>query len=321
MRSTPLGLHFTSNHKQRKVVQSYAELTTLLVGPVAGFFVKTGIVALQMGCCVCYFIFVGANVNALFNIDQGAVMIAMLLCEAPLSLIRDIGNLNCTNTIANAIIAICIFTVFACAAYTVARNGVHEGIERGVKIDTAFLFFGMCVFAFEGSISGIIPIAASLAPKDRNRFVPLFVVVVAWIGAVYLVYSILSYLSYGPEVKTIVTLSLGDSIFPAATVRAAYVAAVVFTFPLMLFPASAEIERSMCKVDSGNIQQGCDVQRVGGTILRLILLLICFVCAFWGRSSLDHIVALLGSLFSAPLALVVPPLLHRAVMVQKEVEV
>ena len=52
--------------------------------------------------------------------------------------------------------------------------------------------------------------------------------------------------AYGPEVKTVVTLSLGDSLFPAAAVRGAYVVAIIFTFPLMLFPASQEIEGALC---------------------------------------------------------------------------
>jgi hypothetical protein len=129
-------------------------------------------------------------------------------------------------------------------------------------------------------------------------------------------------------VKTVVTLSLGDSLFPAAAVRGAYVVAIIFTFPLMLFPASQEIEGALCcgggveaaaanSNSSGRSNSrsrggdGCDARRVSGDLLRLVLLACCWLLAFAGRSSLDHIVALLGSLCSAPLALVVPPLMHR----------
>ena len=50
---------------------------------------------------------------------------------------------------------------------------MHPGVEVGVKADTGFLFLGMCIFAFEGAVPGILPIASSLAEKDRNRFAPL----------------------------------------------------------------------------------------------------------------------------------------------------
>ena len=40
-------------------------------------------------------------------------------------------------------------------------------------VGVGLAFLGMCVFAFEGAVPGILPIASSLAPKDRNRFVPL----------------------------------------------------------------------------------------------------------------------------------------------------
>ena len=183
------------------------------------------------------------------------------------------------------------------------------------------------------------------SPTDR----PQDVVVVSWIAVVYLVYSEVAYLAYGPSVRTVVTLSLGDSLFPAAAVRGTYCLAIIFTFPLMLFPASQEIENSLCccqqkdtekdtghsgRGDRGNGgnrdgggggsgrgsgASGCDGKRVSGDLLRVLLLTCCWAMAVVGRSSLDHIVALLGSLCSAPLALIVPPLMHRSVMVQREV--
>lgn len=125
--------------------------------------------------------------------------------------------------------------------------------------------------------------------------------------------------AYGPEVKTVVTLSLGDSLFPAAAVRGAYVVAIIFTFPLVLFPASQEIEGAFLLRSSGSSRSSFSKKqgRVNGDLLRLVLLACCWLLAFAGRSSLDHIVALLGSLCSAPLALVVPPLMHRGVRVRR----
>jgi amino acid permease len=193
-------LHYIRRHDDgRSAVGSYAELTSLLVGPMAGALVKLAIVALQMGCCVCYFIFVSENAHEVLkqvcgvSVDQGHLMVAMLLCEVPLSLIRDIRSLACTNSAANVIIALCLSAVFVCAGLVVAQDGVHPGVERGVKADSAFLFLGTCIFAFDNSTT-MLPVAGTIAPKDRGRYTRLYVTVVAWIGLLYLVHSVTAYL-------------------------------------------------------------------------------------------------------------------------------
>lgn len=63
--------------------------------------------------------------------------------------------------------------------------------------------------------------------------------------------------------------------------------------------------------DGGNAGAG---SRFGGDMLRVCLVLLLWALAMAGKNSLDHIVALLGSLCSAPLALIVPPLMHAKVL-------
>ena len=71
-----------------------------------------------------------------------------------------------------------------------------------------------------------------------------------------------------------VTLSLGDSLFPAAAVRGAYVVAIIFTFPLVLFPASQEIEGAFLLRSSGSSRSSFSKKqgRVNGDLLRLVQL-------------------------------------------------
>lgn len=114
------------------------------------------------------------------------------------------------------------------------------------------------------------------------------------IVVVYTGYSALAYLSFGPDVEVIVTLSLGSKPWPGSTIRLLYVVAVVLTFPLQLFPISQTIESILSSVVKNRESLNYSV----GNIWRCFLVWGLALLAIAGRHSLDHIVSLLGALAS-----------------------
>ena len=311
---------------------SYPDLAALLLGSYARACIQWSIVFLQLGCCVCYYIFVSENLHQVIKDVNGArvssnlLMAAMMMFEIPMCLLRDLKVFTPFNSIANGLVAGSLLVIIWCSFARIGTKGVHEGVVPVVP-ETALMFLGTCIFTFEGAAVAI-PIGNSLAPSDRVHYLGIYVKVVLGIAILYAFYSLLAYLAYGPDVEVIVTLSLGDSLFPASTIQFIYCIAVLFTFPLQLFPASLELD-ALLNSDAGSIDtrnsdakgmiasensKAASYCSLSGDAMRVILVTLTCAMAIFGRSSLDRIVALLGSLCCAPLAFAVPALMHSSML-------
>jgi len=260
-------------------VMGYPELARHLAGPWAQRVVQFSVVCLQGGVCVTYFIFVSENAQlvlealfgqALAKVDTNVLMAIMCCVEVPLCLVRDLTALSHFNSVANCFVGFSLLCILATSSVLLVERGPAEGVLwASVPYETAYLYLGTAIFAFEGAAAVTIPIANSVDPKDRPLFFDMYTKVIAVIAVTYFSYSSLAYLAYGPDVAVIVTLSLGDSVFPAAAVRVLYCVAVVLTFPLQLFPVTAEVQRvllaaTLTKERGGEGQRGERQQRGGG---------------------------------------------------------
>ena len=177
--------------------------------------------------------------------------------KVPLCLVRDLKVYAPFNSVANFLIGSSLIIITWVSVARISAQGPAPSSTALVTDSSWYLFVGSSLFAFEG-IPCVLPIAESLSPKDRPRFLTVYVVTILVIGAgewasivkknwhfnqvikkkkkipvpnytslhfaslrrqVYLSYSIVAYLSFGAKVNIIVTLNLGDNIFPAAAVR------------------------------------------------------------------------------------------------------
>jgi hypothetical protein len=149
-----------ASSKKKRVILSYPELAYRALGPTGEMIVKLGIALMQSGVCLTYLIFVPQNLSTcadiLFNlqIPPKYFMIVMLVCQIPLSWIRDIRKLTITNLLANLLILYglitCIFFALDNAVKSEAGRGPLE--EIGYKLTHLepfnsgwFLFIGTSV--------------------------------------------------------------------------------------------------------------------------------------------------------------------------------
>jgi proton-coupled amino acid transporter len=116
----------------------------------------------------------------------------------------------------------------------------------------------------------------------------------------------MSYLTFGPEVKTVVLLNLPDS-RTLQVVQFLYSAAILLSVPLQLFPAVRIMETGLFPHKSGKADP-----RVKWTknLFRTAVVLVCACVAYLGAADLDKFVALIGSFACVPLCYVYPPMLH-----------
>lgn len=164
---------------------------------------------------------------------------------------------------------------------------------------------------FEGSITLLVPLQEAVyREEDRKKFPSVYRRVILGIITFYTFFGIFCWMSFGKDVKTVMTTSLPEGNI-ATTVQLAYSVAVIFTFPLQNFP-SLEIA---CRSISGAMQACCGKSTSklqSRNLIASVLVCLLAVVAISTMNSLDKVVSLMGSLLGCPLAFVFPPLIHNS---------
>lgn len=313
---------------RKRIKLSYPELAYMAFGIRGEKLVQVGITLMQSGVCLTYLIFVPQNLRSsaqmLFNwdISTNLTLVLMMAIQIPLSFIKDIRRLTVTNLLANILILYGLVTCLWFAAEGMGYNEIgetnspsfwHEVVHRAQSLPAFnpngwFLFLGTSVLLFEGSITLLIPLQESVyTPEDRQKFPDLYHKTILGIVTFYTLFGLVCWMSFGNDVRTVMTVSL-PQVPLATTVQLAYSLAVVFTFPLQNFPAleivCVAIERLLSSEKVGgssgikrNMISSCLI--VGLSIIALITM-----------NDLDKVVSLMGSLLGIPLAFVMPPLIQ-----------
>ena len=144
--------------------------------------------------------------------------------------------------------------------------------------------------------------------EDRAKFSTVYRRVILGIIAFYTVFGITCWMSFGDNVRTVLTTSLPPGTL-ATTVQFAYSVAVIFTFPLQNFPC-LEIA---CRSISKRMQSTCGGRKTvlsKRNVVSSVLVCLLAVVAAATMESLDKVVSLMGSLLGCPIAFVFPPLIH-----------
>ena len=159
-------LAVTPRRKRRAL--SYPELANRALGPRGEAVVKTGIALMQSGVCLTYLIFVPHNLHSsmeyLFNVDVSPQiwLIIMIIIQIPLSWIRDITKLTCTNFTANCLILygliLCLGFAFEEATKSDDMSPLESIYDRVTHLepfeDKWFLFIGTSVSDIFANLRG-----------------------------------------------------------------------------------------------------------------------------------------------------------------------
>jgi len=314
------------NKKTKRTILSYPELAHRALGSTGETFVKIGIAFMQSGVCLTYLIFVPQNLKTVtsilfgYDIDASYFIIVMLIVEIPMSWIRDIRKLTITNLLANALILYGLVTCLAFALPNAVKNVAGRGpiaeiTYRFLNLEKFndegwFLFIGTSVLLFEGTITLLVPLQEAVyREEDRKKFPIVYQKVIFCIICFYCIFGICCWVSFGDDVKTVMTTSLPPGIL-ASSVQLAYSTAVIFTFPLQNFPSLEIATRSI-----GSLLDNACGKSIASSVQRrnIIASFLVFLLALVGiaaMDSLDKVVSLMGGLLGCPLAFIFPPLIH-----------
>ncbi|KAJ8600083.1 hypothetical protein CTAYLR_001901 [Chrysophaeum taylorii] len=320
----------------RKGRKSYAALMGRAYGKRGTAIVRVTIVAQQCGICLTYFVFVATNARQLFAFafpDRPPPSLALfclvqVLAYAPLSCVRNVQNFAYTNLAANVLILYSLLVLTSFASLKVS----HEAQPLPLFNPNAFyLFIGTSAFIYEGSAALVVPLQEAVRDDLQKDFAPLYLKTAGGIVLVYIMFGIVNWAAYGDRTETVLTVNLPDGNWKAS-VQLAYLVAVVFTFPLQLFPAIQILKSAVHKLESlhrrhlANRPSSSDSyerissiddekthpgkRRLEGNIARAFLVLGLSAVSIFEVHSLDKLVALVGGLLGIPLAFVYPLAIH-----------
>jgi proton-coupled amino acid transporter len=165
------------------------------------------------------------------------------------------------------------------------------------------------VLLFEGTITLLVPLQEAVYREDdRKKFPIVYQKVIFCIICFYCIFGMCCWVSFGDDVKIVMTTSLPPGIL-ASSVQLAYSTAVIFTFPLQNFPSLEIATRSIGTLLDNTCGKSVDHHRRRNIIasFRVFLLALVGIAAM---DSLDKVVSLMGGLLGCPLAFIFPPLIH-----------
>lgn len=224
-----------------------------VLGDWGSHLVNFSIVSMQIACCISYLIFMNkflSFVTCEFNIgwlcDATGIYVAFaFIVIFPLILLNSVHYLFIPSILANIFVYV---TLLAQLFYDTNKIYSDPELKSAIKsklVEFNFakipLFFGIVVYAFEG-IAVILTIRASL--PDPNKFKPILKIVLVVITFTYIFFGSISYITFGEDTEEIVFFNFPVSATQFLVLEVLYSFALIFTFPLQLFPAVKVLEHS-----------------------------------------------------------------------------
>lgn len=229
----------------QKCRKSYPAMMGRAFGHRGVLLVRFTIVAQQCGICLTYFIFVATNLRELWIYFAGPLTsppalgyfcVGQLAVLVPLSCIRNMQNFALTNLVANVLILYAIVVLAAFATVSVAKAPPAPSSLPLFNPKAFYLFIGTSAFVYEGSAALVVPLQEAVRPDLQREFPRLYLRTCGGIIVTYIFFGALNWAAYGAATETVLTVNLPSGAWKAS-VQLAYSAAVIFTFPLQLFPA------------------------------------------------------------------------------------
>jgi proton-coupled amino acid transporter len=181
-------------------------------------------------------VFIAETVLQVIEVNRTYLWAAILLeipLLTPLVWIRHVYKLSVANFIGIMCIIFGAVYIMYFDIYTMVEQGGALEMKPYISPDIA-LFLGTAIFTFEG-IGTVIPIQQSM--KDKTKFRKLLIAAIFAILAALTLFAVLGYAAFGMDVMGPITLNLKEDDPFTKVVLSLYALAVLFSYPLIVFPA------------------------------------------------------------------------------------
>ncbi|KAF2262538.1 hypothetical protein CC78DRAFT_569703 [Lojkania enalia] len=292
------------------VEHSFGDMGYHLYGNWMRNMINFSLVISQIGFSSAYIVFVSENLQAFVlavsncktHIDIGLMILMQMIIFLPLSLYRNINNIQKLALVADIFILLGLVYLYYYDILTIVGNhGVADIVNFNANDWT--LFIGTAIFTFEG-IGLIIPIQTGM--KQPKKFPGVLAGVMVIITVVFLSMGALSYAAYGSKTKTVVILNMPQDNKFVNGVQFIYSLAILLSTPLQIYPA-IEITSQQLFSRTGKYNPYIKWKK---NFFRFFMVAICALLAWVGANDLDKFVSLVGSFACIPLVYIYPPMLH-----------
>jgi len=289
-----------------KVHASFGDMGGQIYGPWFRNLINMSLIISQIGFSSAYIVFVSENLQAFIlavtncrtMIDIKYMILMQMVIFLPLSLYRNINNIQKLALIADLFIALGLVYLYYYDIRTMAVNHGAADIVNFNKSDWT-LFIGTAIFTFEG-IGLIIPIQSGM--KEPSQFPRVLGIVMVAITVVFVSAGALSYAAYGSATKTVIILNLPQDDKLVNAVQFIYSLAILLSTPLQIYPA-IEITSQQLFSRTGKYNPWIKWKK---NIFRFFMVMLCAAIAWAGAGDLDKFVALVGSFACIPLVYIYP---------------
>lgn len=292
------------------VEHSFGDMGLHLYGRWMRNMINFSLVISQIGFSSAYIVFVSENLQAFVlavsncrtHIGIGYMILMQMVIFLPLSLYRNINNIQKLALVADLFILLGLVYLYYYDFFTiVSQGGVSDIINFNPSSWT--LFIGTAIFTFEG-IGLIIPIQTGM--KDPKKFPKVLGGVMVIITIVFLSAGALSYAAFGSKTKTVVLLNMPQDNKFVNAVQFIYSLAILLSTPLQIYPA-IEITSQQLFSRTGKYNPYVKWKK---NFFRFFMVAVCACIAWAGAGDLDKFVSLVGSFACIPLVFIYPPMLH-----------
>ena len=285
---------------------SFGGMGKALYGKWLKNLINFSLVISQIGFSSAYIVFVSENLKAFtlavskcrVDIDIKWMILLQMAIFLPLSLYRNITNLQKLALIADVFIVLGLVYLYYYDFLNIAQHGIADIAHFNKNSWT--LFIGTAIFTFEG-IGLIIPIQEGM--KKPEKFPRVLAIVMVIITVIFVSMGAFSYAAYGSQTKTVIILNLPQDNKMVNGVQFIYSLAILLSTPLQFFPAIEITSQAIFKRGSGKRDWTIKWKK---NVFRFLMVVFCAMIAWVGANDLDKFVALVGSFACVPLVYIYP---------------
>lgn len=290
-----------------KVHASFGDMGGAIYGRHFRNLINFSLVISQIGFSSAYIVFVSENLQAFIlavsqcatTLPIGWVILLQMIIFLPLSLYRNINNIQKLALIADLFICLGLLYIYFYDVKTIIhQRGISPTINLFNSKDWT-LFIGTAIFTFEG-IGLIIPIQGGM--KDPTKFPRVLAIVMLIISVIFISAGALSYAAYGSATRTVIILNLPQDDKLVNGVQFLYSLAILLSTPLQIYPA-IEITSQQLFSRTGKYNPWIKWKK---NVFRFFMVVLCAAIAYAGANDLDKFVSLVGSFACIPLVYIYP---------------
>lgn len=287
---------------------SYGEMGERLYGPWLRHLINASLVISQIGFASAYTVFTAENLQAFIlavsncqtYIPIGLLILMQMVIFMPLSLYRNIANIQHLAIVADIFIVLGLVYLYYYDILTIAT--VNHGLAD-IELFNASnwtLFIGTAIFTFEG-IGLIIPIQEAM--RDQTKLPLVLGLVMVIITVIFTTSGVLSYAAYGSKTKTVILLNMPQDNKFVNAVQFIYSLAILLSTPLQFHPAIDITSKQLFGLRTG---KNNPLVKWSKNAFRFFMVCFCALLAWLGANDLDKFVSLVGSFACIPLVYIYP---------------